>query len=773
MSPTSDMSQTRVRATGASQSRSLAEHLGGSVSIKDFGGTCNGVADDTAALQAALNALASMTTRTIRIPGFPSGCRIGTLTWPSLGGKWVTLEIEGELTLTATFVLPDLVRLRGAGAGTNVQFQRSATAHITGPAGSTAIEVQGITGHELENLSISSDTRGVRVGNYAQGHVAALTKAKNIAISLANTPGAEGWLLDDTFWFDCDDCVVTAGNATGYAIRITQANPSSSFYSGLVTFDHLRTSYQGILIEGDNDSHFSRKFRFRNWTHEMPASAPLVFAPSGTGIIQEVEIDGLEIADPQIPAFDSASIIAVNASGAGKVRGVTLRSVWPARPVPLVRDGDRVEDLRVEGGAELGGAAGFGSGQVPQVLGGGIVDLFDVMRGPGPGAVPFATNACAEAPGAGAGISLNLLAPDGSSGAFQLAGSPYTEFTCSLGGTVAVGDWFIAGAWVEGTPTTAPSADQGIYLQGTSVAFDGAAVASVAVGRYTEAGGQFYAGAGWTPLVTAHKISAATGLTAGNTFWRGTVATPTKFWRPFVMRIPAGTMTDADVRRLMKQIIPPPPSTGGAGKVVIGSGQSYCVGAACWSTSSAAPVGACTSGSLVTRTDTTGGVYSCVNSTWVGMSAAPPGLSTLPATTLTGWTQQPAFNNWSLSSTAADGTVGPDGITTTTVVQITTGAGAQTGIATPNYITVAAGDIVTLEAWMKSGTASAAVLYVFGRDSGLGGAPTASTYKSITMSAGWQKYSLTWTIPAGINQIQPAIIQSGTTAGQTFYAWTK
>jgi hypothetical protein len=66
---TSDLSQSRVTASGSTTARSLRDRAADTVNVKDFGAKGDGVTDDTGAIQAALTAAAARKTKLV----FPDG----------------------------------------------------------------------------------------------------------------------------------------------------------------------------------------------------------------------------------------------------------------------------------------------------------------------------------------------------------------------------------------------------------------------------------------------------------------------------------------------------------------------------------------------------------------------------------------------------------------------------------------------------------------------------------------------------------------------------
>lgn len=77
-----DVSDALVLPTGASTARTMAARFADVVNVKDFGAVCDGVTDDTAAVQAMLTALGTTNSRTIVVSG---PCSVASnLTIPAL-----------------------------------------------------------------------------------------------------------------------------------------------------------------------------------------------------------------------------------------------------------------------------------------------------------------------------------------------------------------------------------------------------------------------------------------------------------------------------------------------------------------------------------------------------------------------------------------------------------------------------------------------------------------------------------------------------------------
>jgi hypothetical protein len=139
--PTVPYSGATVVATGSTTARSLADHFADRLSAKDYGAIGDGVADDTAALQTAINA-AITTFKKLFIPYGLYKITSPLLVWLPSGGQ-PSVEIEGEKFGFSA------IGASGTTGGTPSTTTIKATFNNT-----FALGIQGGLGCKIKNLAI-------------------------------------------------------------------------------------------------------------------------------------------------------------------------------------------------------------------------------------------------------------------------------------------------------------------------------------------------------------------------------------------------------------------------------------------------------------------------------------------------------------------------------------------------------------------------------------------------------------------------------------------
>lgn len=224
-------------STSSTSTRTLSSKLGDSVSVKDFGAKGDGIADDTASVQSAINSL-------------PSGGVVyvprGTYSITSISQK-NGIAISGESSSNTTI----LQRNAASGGG---------SALIVADSGSTSTQLSGL---EIRNITI----RGLSdvYGYYEFGHLVSWSGVSASRITNVSFVGSQG------------DGLYLGSNLTGDIERHnSQITVSNCVFDGIANQNRNAISIidgQSIVVNGN---------MFINYSHPTNAPGAIDIEPNGT-----------------------------------------------------------------------------------------------------------------------------------------------------------------------------------------------------------------------------------------------------------------------------------------------------------------------------------------------------------------------------------------------------------------------------------------------------------------------------------------------------------
>lgn len=352
-----------VTATGTTTPRTLPDRFADAVSVKDFGAVGDGVTDDTAAIQAAIDAVSSGAV--VIVPGPSNYIVSGSL---SFGGKHIFWDCEGA---TINGNAPSLV-LRGSvaftlGSGRRIEQRSGATgadvatvfnyrnADYTGGtpgvvnAGflQTVDVAANVTAFEWAITSIINNyaTGGENVAIYGQankqtgagptfGMVAEARDKSNSADPASGLVGLEV----DVFANGTD----ASGNRVGIDLVVGKGVPAGTA---------CHATYGARLLPQNNDAGNGK------FVYGLYAIADKNYFSGSVGVGTEtpaVSLDVQKFDEAQIRTYENGSGVDLRLNALGGASDVGIVGTYSAHPVVFFANGSEVMRLFPAGNIGLG-----------------------------------------------------------------------------------------------------------------------------------------------------------------------------------------------------------------------------------------------------------------------------------------------------------------------------------------------------------------------------------------------------------------------------------
>ena len=226
--PSGNISSSTAIATGSTTASSLANRFADVVNVKDFGAVGDGVADDTAAIQAALNSGAKL----VYIPPTNNSYLVGSLTMPTITG--FVLQGSGSASMLK----------QKAGTGSVIKWPTRAT-DILYP-------VQSIKDIHFDgSLGTDHIVNTTYVGNVEFFNCSVRNIPTNKSAFYVNGNPTDGTYTHDIYFNSCDIINNTSSPGSGnYGIAgIQLASKAADIEINGFTFNGNFITYNAIAIE--------------------------------------------------------------------------------------------------------------------------------------------------------------------------------------------------------------------------------------------------------------------------------------------------------------------------------------------------------------------------------------------------------------------------------------------------------------------------------------------------------------------------------------------
>ena len=545
------------------------------VSVADFGAAGDGVADDTAAIQAAIDYLAATKQTGHSRLLFRGTFRYtpGSLDWSAITNAFpqscVTLFVDGGLQPQGgPVILSANMHLVGLGGNNGTQFQLGPTCAIAAASGEVGLWMQGTGNNTARNVAVYGSTQpAILVAGSdptTEAGLSALYRLENIGVlSGTNSADADCLRIEHTFWLWVRNFAFNVQGANaGWAINIEDEDPTAIPGSGILYFEDGVINTRGIRIrEGTpNSTGISGNALFRNIVMEN-AHTPMftldTIAPA------EITLERCELADTVVPpdilvdVLNTRPIQVIQREcGYGEfIRGPAPRTllvegkdrgfIYTGVTRKWTNDGNYPRRGAITIDGETDGIDGFRNGEMlPNTL---PVQNLRALQDP-----TTWTNMSSHFH-----VTVGQLAPDGTFTAYLLeygAGGIGNQSARPYDATAPMtdGDFLIAGFWVKSAVANQraqPNPFSYLTILTTPPLLDGAQTVDV-----TDNERCAYGDVGWMPVTGWWKWTGGNNAAIVWDFLILPGAYAYYVWKPFLLRVPGATHTERDVARLAARL---------------------------------------------------------------------------------------------------------------------------------------------------------------------------------------------------------------------------
>jgi hypothetical protein len=615
---------TFLQAGTGAVSRSVQSKLRDVVNVLDFGADGTGVADSTSAVQTAINSMPNGG-RLV----FTNHIKMGAITFPS--GKPYLLEIDGQLTLTATLVLTNDVSLQGVGTGYSAydQFGVYPLAKINPPAGNVpTIKVTGARNHSISNIQIW-ECEGAGIELDGETNLGALCRISNCSIhAKAGIATAVPIRVKTWFWLWVEHCSLYSwSGCLPYSILFEQSVVTSGGYTGLCNVYDTIINAHGFKITNSTSTTLSSEFVFKDVTYENCLNDAVIIENTGTSYISKIKLDNFLVADPAVTTYLLKTTGAVrNIFVTNCDANVPLFNPASEKVTALKTDNARI--FPYTSGTEVYPTEAYSEGW--NLSFSDAIDAKNLTTQSQPSVIPYTVlnvtqNVSSWVGESGGVVTTGKRAPDGTLTAAEIAGSSGGAVRVyDASHSVTIGDWLIGGVWVRSTEAAKPINQILLQWSDTTVRLNDGATDYIFADTSLESSRSLDGSWKWVPF--AIKVTTAGTGTSNIRFllkYVSTVGGICEWWNPCLILIPASaSVSDFEAVRWSRNLNAFP-NVGEAGTFALLNNQLLQLGGGVrhYSASAAPTTGTWKRGDVVwNTTPSAGGTPG-----WVCVTAGTPG----------------------------------------------------------------------------------------------------------------------------------------------------